>query len=155
MRKLFFVVVCLLFASLAMAQTKYETKWHCPKPTAQQKYDVGDTADHAYMIMQGTCNATASSIGETSGAYTEFQEIWKASYTNHGRFNATLNNGDIAYYSYEGTGKPANKTASNKWKVASGTGKQKDMKASGTCVGTLLDDGGSDWVCTGTIAAGK
>ena len=156
MRKLFFVAICVpLLASLAMAQSKLETKWHCAKPTAQQKYDVGDAADHAYAIMQGPCNATTSNSGEKTGAFTEFQEIWKASFTNHGRFNVTMDDGDKTYYTYEGTGNPGKKTASNKWKIVSGTGKHKGTKGSGTCSATLLDDGGSDWVCTGTFSMGK
>jgi hypothetical protein len=156
MRKLLFVAICLpLFASLAMAQSKLETKWHCGKPTAEHKFDVGDVADHAYAIMQGTCNATSSNSGEKMGAYTEFQEVWKDSFTNHGRFNVTMDDGDKTYYTYEGTGSPGKKTASNKWKIVSGTGKHKGIKGSGACSGTLLDDGGSDWVCTGTFSMGK
>ena len=64
-----------------MAQNKVDTKWHCPKPSAQQKFDVGDVPGHSYMILQGTCNATASDSGfaEKTDDYTEFQEIWKAS----------------------------------------------------------------------------
>jgi hypothetical protein len=156
MRKLFMVAICLLlFASLVMAQTKLETKWHCPKSAAEHKFDVGDVADHAYLITQGTCNATSSNSGEKTGAYTEFQETWKASFTNHGRFNVTMDNGDKTYYTYEGTGDPPKKTASNKWKILSGTGKHKGIKGSGACSGTLLADGGSDWVCTGTFSMGK
>ena len=156
MRKMLVVAACLLvFASAALAQEKLVSKWHCPKPAAAQKYDVGDEPDHAYAIMQGTCNATSSSAGEKTGAYTEFQETWKASYTNHGRFNVTLDNGDKMYYTYKGSGDPGKKTASNKWEIVKGTGKHKGAKGSGTCSGKLLDDGGSDWSCTGTVTAGK
>lgn len=156
MRKLFFLAICLLlFASLAMAQSKLETKWHCAKPTAEQKFDVDDVVDHAYVIVQGTCNATSSNGGEKMGAYTEFQEVWKTSFTNHGRFNVTMDDGDKTYYTYEGTGNPGKKTASNKWKILSGTGKHKGIKGAGSCSGTLNDDGGSDWVCTGTFSIGK
>ena len=156
MRKLLLVAVyLLLFASLAMAQSKLETKWHCAKPTGQNKFDVGDVAAHGYVIAQGTCSATSSNAGEKMGAYTEFQEVWKASFANHGRFNVTMDNGDKTYYTYEGTGNPEKKTASNKWKIVSGTGKHKGTKGSGACSGTLLDDGGSDWVCNGTYAIGK
>lgn len=156
MRKLLMVAICLLlFASLAMAQSKLETKWNCAKPTSQQKYDVGDVADHSYVIVQGTCNATSSNSGDKTASFTEFQETWKASYTNHGRFNVTQDNGDKTYYTYEGSGDPAKKTATNKWKILSGTGKHEGIKGSGTCAGTLRDDGGSDWVCTGTFSMGK
>jgi hypothetical protein len=151
MRKQLFVAFCLLvFASVAMAQ-KLDTKWHCANPTATHKFDVGDEPDHNYTIAQGACTATTSTSGDKSGAYTEFQEVWKTSYTNHGRFTVTLENGDMAYYTYEGSG-PADitKPAANKWKILKGTGKHKGMKGSGSCSGTRNADGSSDWACTGT-----
>ena len=153
MRKLLFVAFCLLvFGSAAMAQ-KVDTKWHCAAPTASHKFDVGDEADHSYVISQGACTATASSSGEKSGAYTEFQELWKASFTNHGRFNVTMDNGDMAYYTYEGSGPTdITKPATNTWKILSGTGKHKGMKGSGSCSGTRHEDGSSDWACTGTYS---
>ncbi len=43
MRKLLFVAFSLLvFGSAAMAQSKVDTKWHCPKQSADHKFDVGD-----------------------------------------------------------------------------------------------------------------
>jgi hypothetical protein len=156
MRKPLLVGMCvLMLASAAMAQGKVETKWHCAKPSAEQKLDVGDVAGHGYVIAQGACTATSSDSGfaEKTGAYTEFQEIWKASFTNHGRFNVTMGSGDMVYYTYTGEG-PADikKPASNKWKIVSGTGKDKGIKGSGACTGTRHDDGSSDWVCNGTYA---
>ncbi len=153
MRKLLFVAFCLLvFGSAAMAE-KVDSKWHCANPTANQKLDVGDEPDHSYVITQGSCTASASNLGEKSGAYTEFQELWKASFTNHGRFNVTMDNGDMAYYTYEGSGpNDITKPAANKWKIVGGTGKHKAMKGSGGCSGTRNADGSSDWACTGTYS---
>ena len=153
MRKRLFVAFCLLvFGSAAMAQ-KVDTKWHCAVPTANHTLDVGDDPGHGYVLGQGACTATASGTGEKSGAYTEFQEFWKASYTNHGRFNVTMDNGDMAYYTYEGSGPTdITKPAINKWKILSGTGKHKGMKGSGSCSGTRHEDGSSDWACTGTYS---
>jgi hypothetical protein len=153
MRKQLFVAFCLLvFASAAIAQ-KVDTKWHCVAPTANHTLDVGDEPGHSYVLGQGTCTATASGSGEKSGAYTEFQELWKASFTNHGRFNVTMDNGDMAYYTYEGSG-PTDiaKPATNTWKILSGTGKHQAMKGSGSCSGTRHEDGSSDWACTGTYS---
>ena len=110
------------------------------------------------MILEGTCTATSSSNGypEKSAAYTEFKEMWKASFSLHGRFNVTMDNGDKVYYTYEGSGSTdITKPASNKWKIQSGTGKYKGIKGSGTCSGTLHEDGSSDWECTGTYSMGK
>ena len=150
-RERLLVAFCLLvFGSAAMAQ-KVDTKWHCATPTANPKFDVGDEPDHSYVLAQGTCTATASGSGEKSGAYTEFQELWKASFTNHGRFNVTMDNGDMAYYTYEGSGPTdITKPATNTWKILSGTGKHKGMKGSGSCSGARHEDGSSDWACTGT-----
>ena len=159
MRKLLFVAFSLLvFASAVMAQNKVDTKWHCPKQAADHKFDVGDVPDHSYMILQGTCNATSSGSGfaEKTGNYTEFREMWKASATWHGRFSATMDNGDKVYYTYEGSGpNEIAKPVSNKWTMVSGTGKHKGIKGSGTCSGTRSADGSADWHCTGTYSMGK
>ncbi len=158
MRQLLFVALCCgLFGSAAMAQSKLETKWHCDKPSAMQKLDVGDVPDHSYVIAQGSCAATAGdSLSDKSGAYTEFQELWKAKFTNHGRFNVTTGSGDMAYYTYEGSGPTdITKPATNKWKIHSGTGKVKGINGTGGCTGARHDDGTSDWTCTGTYSMGK
>jgi hypothetical protein len=158
MRQLLFVALCCgLFGSAAMAQSKLETKWHCDKPSATQKLDVGDVPDHSYVIAQGSCTATAGdSLSDKSGAYTEFQEVWKAKFTNHGRFNVTTDNGDMAYYTYEGSGPTdITKPAMNKWKINNGTGKVKGINGSGGCTGARHDDGTSDWTCSGMYSMGK
>ena len=158
MRRLLLVALLLLVSgSIAMAQNKIDTKWHCPKPTADNKFDVGDVPEHIYWIGQGACSATSSddAFKEKSAEYTEFQERWKASYNNHGRFNVTLVNGDKVYYTYEGSA-PTDiaKPATNKFKILSGTGKHKGIKGSGACSGSRTADG-SDWTCSGTYSIGK
>ncbi|MGA9530135.1 MAG: hypothetical protein WBS24_18620 [Terriglobales bacterium] len=153
MRRLLFVAFCMaLLGALGFAQ-KIDTKWHCSKPTTNPTMDVGDTPGHVYALAQGTCSATSSGSGEKSGAYTEFDEISKASMTGHGRFNVTMENGDMAYYSYD-TSAPADmkKPATNKWKIVSGTGKHKGVTGTGSCSGIRNDDGSSDWTCKGTTA---
>ncbi len=155
MRTLIVVPLFLLsFVSLATAQSKIEMKWHCAKPTAQQ-YDIGDVAGHSYGVAQGNCNAISSHTGEKTGVFTEVEEIWKDSFATHGHMLVTMEDGDKMYYTYQATGTPAKKTASEKWKLVGGTGKHKDDKGSGTCSGTFNDDGTSDWTCSGTASAGK
>ena len=159
MRKLLFVACSLLvFGSVTMAQGKVDTKWHCPKELVSHKLDVGDVPGHSYMILQGTCNATASDSGfvEKSNEWTEFQEIWIASINFHGRMNATMDNGDKVYYTY-GVSMPIDitKPISEKWKILSGTGKYKSIKGSGICSGKVNADGSADWECTGTYSMGK
>jgi hypothetical protein len=157
MRKLVFVAFCsLLVALAATAQDKVETKWNCAKPATNPSLEVGDVPGHSYALAQGTCNATASVSGEKSGAYTEFDEVRKSSNVGHGRFNVTMDNGDMVYYTYETAGpNDITKPATNKWRMVSGTGKHKGTKGSGTCSGTRHDDGSSDWECTGTSTTGK
>jgi len=159
MRKPFVVALCVLgFGSVVVAQSKIDTKWHCEKPSGLYKFDVGDVPDHSYLILQGTCNATASdsNFAEKTGAYTEFQEVWKASMTFHGRFNVTMDNADKVFYTYEGSGSTANNNLPpNKWKIASGTGKYKGIKGMGNCSGKQNTDQSSDWTCTGTYSMGK
>jgi hypothetical protein len=158
-RKLLFVACSVLvFGSVTMAQGKVDTKWHCPKESVSHKLDVGDVPGHSYMILQGTCNATASDSGfaEKTCAYTQFQEIWKASFNFHGRFNVTMDNGDKVYYTYEGSASTdITKPFSGKWKLLSGTGKYKGIKGSGTCSRKINADGSSDVGCTGTYSMGK
>ena len=156
MSKRLLVVFCLLvLASVAMAQ-KIDTKWNCAKPSTNPMVAVGDVPDHSYALAQGTCTAASSGSGEKSGAFTEFDEVWKATMAGHGRFNVTMDSGDMVYYTYETSGSnDLKKPAANKWKIVSGTGKHKGVKGSGSCSGTRHEDGSSDWVCTGTSEMGK
>lgn len=157
MRKLLlFALSLLVSASVAVAQNKIETKWHCSKPTGQQ-LEVGDVPDHVYWIGQGTCEATSSSgdLKDKSGSFTEFHDQWKASFNFHGYYNETTEDGDKVYYTYEGTGSPdPSKPIANKWKVVRGSGKLKGIKGSGSCSGKLNDDGSDDITCTGTYSIG-
>jgi hypothetical protein len=100
--------------------------------------------------------ASDSGFAEKTGAYTEFQEIWKASINFHGRFNVTMENGDKVYYTYEGSAPTdITKPFSSKMKLLSGTGKYKGIKGSETCSGKINADGSFDMGCTGTYSIGK
>ncbi|MGA7921986.1 MAG: hypothetical protein WCA38_20170 [Candidatus Acidiferrales bacterium] len=156
MRRVLLASCCLLvFASVTMAQDKIDSKWHC-KQAAEQKFDIGDQPDHSYAIAQGSCDATSSDSGfaEKTGAWTETAEHWKSSSTVHGRMIVTMENGENVYYSYDGTRSPEKKTATDRVKIVSGTGKYKGVKGAATCSGTLGDDNTSDWTCTGTYSTG-
>jgi hypothetical protein len=155
MRKPMFVAFCLVVLGTVVMAEEVNTKWHCAKPSENPTLKVGDVPDHSYSLAQGSCDATSSAIGEKSGAWTESQETWKASYKLHGRFNVTADNGDMIYYAYERSGVPNEKKLLDHWKIASATGKHKGITGSGTCAGTVNDDGSSDWQCTGTTASAK
>jgi hypothetical protein len=158
MRKLLLVAISLLvFVSAAMAQSKVDTKWHCSKAATEYKLDVGDAPDHVYWIGQGTCEATSSDGDhkQKTGAYTEFHDQWKASMNFHGYFNSTTPDGDKVNYTYEGSASTEiGKPAKNKWKIVSGTGKNKGIKGSGGCAGKVNTDGTADWTCTGPYSMG-
>ncbi|MGA8764784.1 MAG: hypothetical protein WB562_18085 [Candidatus Sulfotelmatobacter sp.] len=159
MRKLVLIgLVLLVSGSVAMAQKKIDTKWHCPKAETVHQLDVGDAPDHIYWIGQGSCTATSSEgdLKEKNGQFTEFHEGWKASFTFHGRYNSTSDNGDKVFYTYEGTASTdTTKPAANKWKIVSGSGTYKGIKGSGSCAGKASADGSYDWNCTGTYSMGK
>jgi hypothetical protein len=156
MRKLLVVAVgLLLIGSVASAQNKSDSKWHCEQPSSAKSLEVGDVEGHTFDLAQGNCVSTSSAIGEKTGIYTESSENWKASGTIKGRFNVTLESGDKIYHSYQSTFDPVKKIISEKWTVVNGTGKYKGAKGSGTCTGHLHDDNTSDWDCSGTITAAK
>ncbi len=159
MRKLLLAVLALLVSgSIAMAQSKVDTKWHCSKAPTEYKLDVGDVPDHIFWIGQSTCEATASTgdLKEKSGQYTEFHDGWKASFNFHGYYNENTDNGDKVYYTYQGTGSTdTTKPVANKWKIVGGTGKNKGIKGAGSCAGKLNADGSTDLECTGTYSMGK
>lgn len=150
------LAVCFVLAvgAVMAAQTKIETKWHCPKATSEQKMDVGDMPDHTYGVAQGTCSATASDkdFEEKSGAWTELRDAKKSGINSHGTFIVTLASGDKVTYSYA-ISAPTNKPVTNKWTLSNGTGKLKGGKGSGSCTGKMNTDGSSDWECTGTYTA--
>lgn len=158
MQKLLLVALSVLVsASAAMAQSKVDTKWRCQKPAAEHKFDVGDAPDHSYWIGQGTCEATSSEgdLKEKNGTFTEFHDAWKTSFRYHGYFIATTDSGDKINYTYEGSGSTdLTKPIANKWKIVSGTGKNKGIKGSGTCSGKSNADGPADLTCTGTYSMG-
>ncbi len=155
MRRLLVVSMCLLVPTFLVAQTKFESKYHCPKSDAEKTFDVGDVAGHSYGVAQGSCEATKAGAGEKSGVYTETQEIWKSSFKARGNFVVTMENGDKLYHSYEAVGDPVKNTIAEKWRITGGTGKHKTATGSGTCAGKINADGSSDWDCTGTTTVGK
>jgi len=157
MRRLLLVAASVLVTvSVAVAQSKVDTKYHCTKATTEHKLDVGDVPDHIYWIGQGTCEATSSEgdLKEKNGTFTEFHDAWKAKFNFHGYYIANTDDGDKVSYTYEGSATPdTTKPISNKWKIVSGTGKHKGIKGSGTCAGKAAGDA-YDWECTGAYSMG-
>jgi hypothetical protein len=152
-----FALALLASVPVAAAQSKIDTKWHCPKATTENTLNVGDVPDHVYYIGQGTCDATSSDgdLKEKSGTFTEFHDQWKTTYNFHGYYIANTVDGDKVNYKYEGSASTdITKPVANKWKIASGTGKNKGIKGTGGCAGKANSDGSFDLECTGTYSMG-
>jgi len=159
MRKTIWVVYALLlFASSAPAQNGVDTKWRCPSPSAVHTLAVGDAPNHNFTIIQGDCKSIASSAGfpEGESVYTEFQEMRSASVSVHGRMNVTMKNGDMVYYSYEGSF-PTDITRpfSERWNLEGGTGRYRSVKGNGACTGKVYTDGSGEMECVGTFSISR
>lgn len=169
MRKVAWVGVSLLFsAAVAMGQAKtgsmadakpapaaagkkIQTKWHCDKPSEQHQMDAGDMDGHSYSVDDGACTATdGGPMMEKTGKFVEMEETAKGKMMSNGTFVSTLDNGDMLHYSYTVAQSAGAKMVMNHWKITGGTGKEKDVKGSGTCSGKMNDDGSIDWVCKGS-----
>lgn len=122
---------------------------------------VSGQTDHAYSIYQVKCTASKGQIAgvkEKTGTATEFAEVMGNTNKGHGIFVETLENGDMITYDYQFTttmnGKIA-QAASNTWTMASGTGKAKGIKGSGSCKGKGNADASLSLDCMGTYTAAR
>lgn len=159
----FVVVVCFFFVcvTLSAAQGKISSQWKCDSPSETHNFAVPDGESHSYSIAQGKCTAEKGSmdgVKEQEGTYTEFGDMTGTTLQNHGVFVVSLASGDKVFYHYHGTqsfkdGKM--ETASNKWTLAGGTGKDKAVKGEGSCKGKGSADGSSTWDCMGTYSGAK
>jgi hypothetical protein len=159
MKKIAWIAFVLLaFVSSLPAQNRVDTKWHCTKPSEFHRVAVGDAPNHNYTIIQGSCRSMASNaqFPEKECSYTEFQELQDAFVRVHGSMNATMENGDKVFYSYEGSF-PADTTKpfSQRWKLVNGTGRYKSIMGNGICTGLVHADGTGDMECSGKYSTGK
>jgi len=151
-------------AKAAQAPTgggKIAATWKCAPPNPMNSIPVGDDPGHAYVIDQGKCTATKGEIEgvkETEGTATEFMEVKGNTGKGHGIFIESFPNGDKITYPYDFTATLVNNVpqgGSNKWTMASGTGKFKGIKGSGSCTGKPNPDGSATYDCTGTYTIAK
>jgi len=128
-------VLGLIFGISAAAQTKISGTNHCAKPDPQNTVEVGDRPNHAFLVGQIKC------------AWTK---PWKvagiAGKEGVGTFSGvdTMENGDKAYYRYQGTAvlkDGAPQTEEGTWSLVRGTGKLKGMTGKGSYKGTAGADG--------------
>jgi hypothetical protein len=151
MRKAAAVFVSLVaLASSASAQTKMSGKLSCPKPDVNSSAEIGDAPGHMLVLQKATCTWTTPWDIAGAKAKTAIDasttEVNGATATNRGFNTTTLDNGDKAAVSYQGTSQmkqDGSGTFHGTWKFTSGTGKAKGVKGGGTFKGTASADGTS------------
>jgi len=157
MRRLWLIGCCvLLMSSLSLAKDKLTSQWICAaKPLEAHSIDVGDQANHAYVVSKESCNPAKSDVGgakEKEGGATQFNETMGDSASWHGVFISTTDSGDKIYYHYTGKGMVKGgqfQSGTDKWTMVGGTGKFASAKGDGTCEGKGNADGSVTWDCTG------
>ena len=151
----------LLLAPLSLAKDKLVSHWDCAKPSDAHSIDVGDQANHSYVVTKTTCTATKSEIGgvkEKEGVGTQFSENVGNTTSWHGVFVVTAENGDKIHYSYSGKGMSKDghfQSGNNKWSMTGGTGKFANAKGEGSCTGKGKADDTASWDCQGEYTLGK
>jgi hypothetical protein len=145
------IVACimgLIFGVSAAAQTKISGTNHCAKPDPQTMVDVGDRPGHAFMVGQSKCAWTKpwklAEIPGKDGVATFSGEVDGGKSHFHAYYVDTIENGDKAYYRYQGTtvlkdGAP--QTEEGSWSLMRGTGKLKGLTGKGTYKGSVGSDG--------------
>jgi len=149
-------MLVLLLATVAEAQTKISGTGHCNKPYTQSTVQVGDRANHFFVVSQGKCTWVKpweiEGIQSKEGSITDFAEIIGNASSYRGYYLDTMANGDNVHYSYGGTttlkdGVPL--SAEHKWSIIRGTGKLTGIKGQGICKGRFGEDGSMTWQCEG------
>jgi hypothetical protein len=132
----------------AVAQTKISGTNHCAKPDPQTMIEVGDRPNHAFSVGQIKCawtkpwemagtpgkHGTGTFSGEVEGNKSRF----------HAYYVDTMENGDKAYYRYQGTAvlkDGAPQTEEGTWTLTGGTGKLTGARGKGTYTGKVGSDG--------------
>ena len=139
-------VVCV--AATAQAQGKVTGTSSCDKPDVHHAVDIGDRANHSYVLDQVKCQW--SQAMEMEGAKATDYEVWASSEfsgnmsRDRGYVSGNMDNGDKFFLRYEGKtvfrdGVP--QAAEGTWTYTGGTGKLKGLKGSGTYKGKPGTDG--------------
>lgn len=153
-----FAVSLLSCAGLAQVKSTFQLK--CDKSSDQHSIDVGDKPGHAYVVQQTNCTAISGDIDGSkrkSGTATEFLEVRGDTFTGHGEFIETMENGDKNFYTYQlkGAVKDGVMQGSDTWTMREGGGKLKGAKASGTCKAKGNPDGTTTSDCSGDYTMAK
>ncbi len=97
----------LALVSLTNAQTKISGTAQCGKPDAQQKVDVPDHPGHAISMSQAKCTWSkpmeVAGLKSKEGVTTDMNDIRGDTAHGHGYYVDTMENGDKAFVSFQGT----------------------------------------------------
>jgi len=150
-RTIWVSVMAFALAASAGAQTKVSGKLSCGKPDVNSSAEPGDAAGHVVALQKGTCTwATPIEVAGVK-AKTALDVGVSDVHANgtgtvRGYNTSTMDNGDKASVSYQGTikgNKDGSGTSSGTWKWTGGTGKFKGITGGGTFKGTSAADGSS------------
>jgi len=140
MRRIFMVAAAVLFCAATLsAQNKVSGTAQCAKPDPVQAIPVGDRPDHSLVVEQSKCiYIKPMEIGgdkSKDGVSTETADISGNISKARGFHVATMESGDKAFFSYQGTA--TNKDGAvvelkGTWGLSGGSGKLKGIKGKGT-----------------------
>ena len=149
MRTSMAVSAMLCVAALsAGAQTKVSAKLQCGKPDVNSSAEVPDAAGHMVALTKANCTwptpLEIAGVKGTTAVDVGVTEVHGSSATGHGYSVTTMENGDKASVSYQGSvmmNKDGSGSFKGTWKWISGTGKFKGITGRGTYKGTQTADG--------------
>ena len=145
---IFTLLIVLVLAALASAQTKVSGTLQCGKPDQQQAIEVGDRPNHSFVIYQLKCTWTKSleiaGVQSKEEVETIFSEVSGNRSHGQGYIACTMSNGDKCYARVQGPttlkdGVP--ESGEGQWSFVGGTGKLKGLKGKGTYKGKGAPDG--------------
>ena len=149
----------LALVALAPAQTKISGTAKCGKPDTQQKVDVPDHPGHAISISQAKCTWTkpleVGGLKGKEGVTSGMDDIHGGTAHSHGYYVDTMENGDKAFVSFQGSASMKDKTSEGKWTYTGGTGKLKGLKGNGTYKGKGTEDGSATYDVEGEYTLPK
>ena len=141
-------VMVFALAASAGAQTKVSGKLNCAKPDVNSSAEPGDAPGHMVMLTKAACTwptpLDIAGVKTKSAVDVGTADVHGSTGNQRGYSTSTMDNGDKASVSYQGTmkmNKDGSGTFSGTWKWTGGTGKFKGMKGSGTYKGTAAADG--------------
>jgi hypothetical protein len=143
----------------ASAQNKISGTAKCGKPDVQQKVDVPDHPGHAISVSQSKCTWTkpmeVAGIKSKEGVTTPLDDIHGDTAHSHGYYVDTMENGDKAFVSFQGSASMKDNTSDGKWNYTGGTGKLKGIKGNGTYKGKGAEDGSTTFDVEGEYTLPK